>query len=46
MKPAVIHENVIMIPIDRIDVLNPRSRNKKQHLEIVKPSCLKILRIV
>ncbi|KAB2968090.1 plasmid partitioning protein RepB C-terminal domain-containing protein [Zoogloea sp.] len=35
MKPAVIHENVVMISIDRIDVLNPRSRNKKQHLEIV-----------
>ncbi len=28
------NQRIRMIPIDRIDVLNPRSRNKKQHREI------------
>lgn len=35
MKSTVTHEHVTMILIDQIDVLNPRSRNRKQHLEIV-----------
>ena len=35
MKSTVAHDQVSLIPIDQIDVLNPRSRNRKQHLEIV-----------
>jgi len=28
-------KKIEMVPIDRIDVLNPRTRNKRQHREIV-----------
>ena len=33
--PAVRPNKIEMIPISRITVLNPRARNKRQHLEIV-----------
>ena len=32
-RPKV--KKIKMVPIDRIDVLNPRTRNKRQHREIV-----------
>jgi len=33
--PSVARERVTLIPIDEIQILNPRSRNKKVHADLI-----------